>query len=66
MKERNYFGALLEYKDVVEIVLKFPTLAAINHLWRKDDYELPEEKLILELLLGKLLSLGNLKTICEQ
>jgi tetratricopeptide (TPR) repeat protein len=65
MKERNYFGALLEYKDVVEIVLKFPTLAAINHLWRKDDYELPEEKLILELLLGKPLSLGDWKAICE-
>jgi len=65
MKERNFFGALLEYKDVVEIVLKFPTLAAINHLWRKDDYELPEEKSIIELLLGKPLSLGDWKAICE-
>jgi tetratricopeptide (TPR) repeat protein len=65
MKERNYFGALLEYKDVVEIVLKFPTLAAINHLWRKDNYELKEEKAILELLLGKPLSLGDWKAICE-
>jgi tetratricopeptide (TPR) repeat protein len=65
MKERNYFGALLEYKDVVEIVLKFPTLAAINHLWRKDDYELKEEKSILELLLGKPLALGDWKAICE-
>ena len=47
MKEKNYFGALLEYKDVIEIVLKFPTLVAINHLWRKDNYELPEEKSII-------------------
>jgi tetratricopeptide (TPR) repeat protein len=64
MKEQSYFGALLEYKDVVEIVLKFPTLVAINHLWRKDDYELPEEKSILELLLGKPLSLGDWQTVC--
>jgi tetratricopeptide (TPR) repeat protein len=65
IKEQNYFGALLEYKDVVEIVLKFPVLIAINHLWRKDNYELPEEKSILELLLGKPLSLGDWKAICE-
>jgi len=64
MKEKNYFGALLEYKDVVEIVLKFPTLIAINHLWRKDSYELREEKIIIELLLGKPLSLGDWKAIC--
>jgi len=64
MKEQNYFGALLEYKDVVEIVLKFPTLVAINHLWRKNEYELPEEKQILELLLGKPLSLGDWQAVC--
>jgi len=64
MKEKNYFGALLEYKDVVEIVLKFPTLIAINNLWRKENYELDEEKIIIGLLLGKLLTLGDWKAIC--
>ena len=70
IKNQNYFGALLEYKDIVEIILKFPTLIAINHLWRKNDYDLSDksyEKAILALLLGKYsgLSLGDWRRICE-
>ena len=38
IKKGNYYGALLQYKDVCEIILKFPTLIAINRLWVKDDY----------------------------
>jgi len=65
VKEQNYFGALLEFKDVVEILLKFPTLIAINNLWRKDKYTIPEEKAIIELLLSKPLSLGDWRELCR-
>ncbi|MDR2568814.1 MAG: hypothetical protein LBD23_00770, partial [Oscillospiraceae bacterium] len=64
MKDKNYFGALLQYKDVVEIIIKLPTLIAINHLWRKDNYTLTKEKEIMKMLLEKPLSLGDWKAVC--
>ena len=69
---KNYYGALLEYKDVVEILLKFPTLIAINHFWRKrnDEYDLSEksdEKAIMMLLSKRGgLSLGDWEAICQK
>ena len=68
VQNRSYYGAIMQYKDVVEIVLKFPTLVAINQLWHQVDYDLTEgseEKRILDLLLGKPLSLGDWKEICR-
>ena len=63
----NYFAALLEYKDVVEILLKFPVLLAINILWHKDEnMYTAADKQNMSFLLEKFpsLSLGDWQRLC--
>jgi len=60
------YGALLQLKDVFEVMLKFPMLAAAACLWQRHAKSLePEQARLLFGLQGKLLGLGDWLSLAE-
>lgn len=58
--EGAYSGVWLEFKDLVEVMLKLPVLLGLSFLIQEDkDAESEELKKILMLMFGKKLSLGH-------
>ena len=62
MKEKKYYGTLLQLKDVLEVMLKFPVLITVNYIWQKEE---PDniDKEIIKSMLEKPLSLGDWEAI---
>ncbi|WP_042454303.1 tetratricopeptide repeat protein [Neobacillus dielmonensis] len=58
------FGALLQLKDVFEVMIKLPTLVSVSHIYHKKNRSDVENKIILNLV-EKHLSLGDWKRIAQ-
>lgn len=57
LEEKKYYGALLQTKDVLEVLLKLPILIVSNYLLANSNNQ--EEDEIIKMLLQKPLSLGD-------
>src|SRR5690625_3881081 len=63
-QEGQTYGALLQIKDLLEVILKFPTLAAVSDIYYKQSRTTEENKILLQLI-EKPLSLGNWQSIAR-
>lgn len=60
----NIYGAFLKLKDLLEVLIKFPTLISINHIFNKKN-KTENDYILLQLVLGKSLSLGDWREIAN-
>ncbi|SOC24129.1 hypothetical protein SAMN05880501_11698 [Ureibacillus xyleni] len=64
LKQGQIYGAILQLKDVFEVLIKFPTLYAASAIYNRIQRSDVENKIILSLL-DKQLSLGHWKQIAQ-
>lgn len=60
--EGHTYGAILQIKDLLEVLIKFPTLIAMSNIYDRNDKSIEEMKLIQESF-HKILNLGDWRNI---
>jgi hypothetical protein len=64
LQEEQSFGAMLQMKDLMEVLLKFPVLLCVSHIYSLRDRSSEETK-VLVAMLEKALSLGDWERIAR-
>lgn len=65
LKEGHTYGAMLQIKDLLEVLLKFPTLIVMGHICDREEKS-EEEMVLIKATFEKVLSLGDWRELINR